>query len=90
MRFTFRPRLGQDRLHPFLELLGAPGHRGGGLLGAVIDRGPALLEGLGDAAPVVDILPVPKEDAVDQHQGIAGGAVLVLGVEGLQVLAGQG
>ena len=56
------------------------GHGRGGLLPTIVERSAAGLQSSGDAAPIVDPLPIPKEDAVDQDQRVSGAAILVFRV----------
>ena len=78
-----RAGLRQHLLDARLELGRGRRHGRGRLLAAVVKRRAAFLQGLRDAAPVVDVLPVAEKDAVHQHDRVARAAVLVFRVHGL-------
>ena len=71
----FAPCLRQDLVHPPGQMAGVFLHCGPAVLLSEVDRRAPLAQQLRDAAPVAQPLPVPESGAVDQQDGVAGGAV---------------
>ena len=62
----FTSCLGKDLLHPPGQSLSVLLHGGPAVLTAEIDLRPVAAEGVGDTAPVAQVLPVPEACAVDE------------------------
>ena len=81
--------LGDYFLNLVSKLGGAFRYRSGGLLFAVIEDGAVAGEFFWDSPPIVDELPVPKENTVDQQNRIAGGADLIFFPQRIALLLGK-
>ena len=71
----FAPCLRQELVHPPGQMAGVFLHCGPAVLLSEIDHRAPLAQQLRDAAPVAQPLPVPESGAMDQQDGVAGGAV---------------